>query len=272
MAYNVSLDEENSGIYTSEEILAMILKHVKDLSEAQSKSEIHDIVLTIPQDWNMNQRKMLIDAAELSGLRVVSLITENVGAAIAYGVDRIDESDHIVLFINLGASDLELTLMRFFTTEKSGKKVENIEVLLEDGESNVGGFMFDKALVEIMVDHFNTNPKRKGKEDIRSNPRIMKRLFKEVSKYKEILSANNNVIVKLPELDGEINLDMTITREQFENAIKPYAEKIDAAIKRIIKTSGLSVNSIHSFEIIGGGLRVPIIKDTISNAIGDNSI
>ena len=77
---------------------------------------------------------MLIDSAELAGLRVVSLIPENVGAAVAYGVDRVDETDHYVLFINLGASDLELTFIRYFATEKGGKKVENIEVLLEDGE------------------------------------------------------------------------------------------------------------------------------------------
>lgn len=102
---------------------------------------------------------MLIDASELAGLRVGALITENVGAAISYGVDWSDESDHFVLFINLGATDLELTLIRFYTTLKNGKKVENIEVLLEDGERDVGGFIFDKALVEIMVDHFNKNPK-----------------------------------------------------------------------------------------------------------------
>ena len=156
---------------------------------------------------------MLIDSAELAELRVVALITENVGAAISYGVDRLDESDHIVLFINLGATDLELTLMKFFTTEKSGKKVENIEVLFEETEWDVGGFIFDKALVEIMVDHFNSNPKWKGKEDIRQNAKVMKRLFREVGKYKEILSANKDVFIKLAELDGELNLELTITRE-----------------------------------------------------------
>jgi molecular chaperone DnaK (HSP70) len=68
------------------------------------------------------------------------------------------------------------------------------------------------------------------------------------------LSSNKDVFIKLPELDGYINLEITISREQFEKAIKVYADKIEAAIKRIIEKSGLSINGIHSFEIIGGGL------------------
>lgn len=100
----------------------------------------------------------------------------------------------------------------------------------------------------------------------------MKWLFREVGKYKEILSSNKDVFIKLPELDGYINLEITISREQFEKAIKVYADKIEVAIKRIIEKSGLSINGIHSFEIIGGGLWVPMIKETISKAIGDTSI
>ena len=156
---------------------------------------------------------MLIDSAELVGLRIVSLVTENIGSVIAYAVDRQDEQDHFVLFINLGATDLELTMFRLFVTEKSGKKIENIEVIAEEYVPNVGGNEHDRVLVEMMVDHFNALPKRKGKEDVRSNPRVMKRLFREVQKYKEILSSNKEVNVKLPELADQIDLQMTITRE-----------------------------------------------------------
>lgn len=85
-------------------------------------------------------------------------------------------------------------------TEKSGKKIENIELLAEEYIRDVGGDLHDWVLVEIMVDHFNNLPKRKGKEDVRQNPKIMKRLFREVGKYKEILSSNKEVNVKLPEL------------------------------------------------------------------------
>jgi len=110
---------------------------------------------------------MLVDSAELVGLRIVSMISENVGSVIAYAVDRLDEQDHFVLFINLGATDLELSLFWLFVTEKSGKKVENIELLAEDYVSDVGGDLHDWVLVEIMVDHFNNLPKWKGKEDVR---------------------------------------------------------------------------------------------------------
>jgi len=193
--------------------MSMILKHAKDLAETQSKSEIQDVVLTIPAGWNMNKRQMLVDSAEMVGLWIVSMISENVGSVVAYAVDRQDETDHFVLFINLGATDLELSLFWLFLTEKSGKKVENIEVIAEEYVPDVGGQLHDWVLVEIMVNFFNALPKRKGKEDIRSNPRVMKRLMREVSKYKEILSSNKEVGIKLPELADEIDLAMTITRE-----------------------------------------------------------
>lgn len=149
---------------------------------------------------------MLVDSAELVGLWIVSLLTENVGSAIAYAVDWLDESDHFVLFINLGASDLELTMFWLFTTEKSGKKVENIEVIAEDIVHDVGGNLHDRVLVEMMINTFNALPKWKGKEDIRTNPKIMKWLFWEVSKYKEILSSNKEVNVKLAELADYVDL------------------------------------------------------------------
>ncbi len=97
-------------------------------------------------------------------------------------------------------------MFRLFVTEKSGKKIENIEVIAEEYVSDVGGNEHDWLLVEMMVNHFNSLPKWKGKEDVRTNPRVMKWLFWEVSKYKEILSSNKEVNVKLPELADQIDL------------------------------------------------------------------
>lgn len=206
---------------------------------------------------------MLVDSAELVGLRIVSMISENVGSVIAYAVDRLDEQDHFVLFINLGSTDLELSLFWLFVTEKNGKKVENIELLAEEYVRDVGGDLHDWVLVEIMVDHFNNLPKRKGKEDVRLNPKIMKWLFREVGKYKEILSSNKEVNIKLPELADELDLIMVITRDQYEAGIKESTEKVSDAIKWIISKSNLDPSSIHSYEITGGGLRVPLVRDKI---------
>lgn len=104
-------------------------------------------------------------------------------------------------------------MFRLFTTEKSGKKVENIEIIAEDIVHDVGGNLHDRVLVEMMINAFNALPKWKGKEDIWSNPKIMKRLFWEVSKFKEILSSNKEVNVKLAELADYVDLQMTITWE-----------------------------------------------------------
>ena len=159
---------------------------------------------------------MLLDAAELAGLRVLSMVSQNTASAVAYGVDRLDETEHVALFINLGSSNLEMTLARFIHTGDS-KKTETIEILDETSVKNVGGRSVDLAIIDLLVNHFNGLDARKGKEDIRGKPRVMKRLLKEVGPYKEILSANKEVHIKIPEVADYIDLEMTLTREMLEH-------------------------------------------------------
>jgi molecular chaperone DnaK (HSP70) len=138
---------------------------------------------------------MMMDAADLAGLSVLQLIHENVAAATMYGIDRLDQNEtHNVLFYNMGGDDTEVTIAQFSTITEvpSGKVYEHIEILSEVFESALGGNEFDKVIVNMMIEEFNGMKERQGEPDVSTNMRAVKRLQKEATKCKDILSANKH--------------------------------------------------------------------------------
>lgn len=136
---------------------------------------------------------MIIDSAEIAGLSVLQLVHENTAAATMFGIDRLDtDKTHTVLFYNMGGMDTEVSLVRYSAIQDpyTNKSFEHIEILAETYDKELGGSDFDLVLVNLLVERFNSMKEREGKPDIRSNPRAMKRLIKEVVKVKDILSAN----------------------------------------------------------------------------------
>jgi hypoxia up-regulated 1 len=196
-------DERVEEIYYTEELIAMILKAGRTFAEKQCGSIIKDSVITIPSYFTPTQKRMMIDAAELAGLSVLQLIHENTAVATMYGIDRLDsEAPHTVLFYNMGGIDTEVSLVRYSTITDvvTNKSYEHIEILAEAYDKNLGGYDLDIVLVNMLADEFNALKERKGKPDVRTYPRTLKRLLKEVTKIKDVLSANKQMQVKLAEL------------------------------------------------------------------------
>ncbi|CAI2382877.1 unnamed protein product [Moneuplotes crassus] len=283
IAFKVELPEAGeakSYVFTVEEVLAMILSHAKYLAEVQSNGAVKNIYLTVPSWFSVSQRRMLNDALEMAGLESSGMIEENVAASIAYGVSRLDEnSTHTVLFLNLGSSDFEATVVDFFARAenvtdrrgniKKGEVVENVEVRSQSHSEQVSGRAFDIEILNILADHFNQMESRQGKQDIREMPRVVNRLFKEIPKIKETLSANKEKIVNIQEVADYENLKMTITRAQFEQSISKYLEALRTAISQAIDKAGVALEHIDAVEIIGGALRVPKVKEVLQEQIGD---
>jgi len=174
------------------------------MSEKQAGGmTIKDCVITIPAYFSNDQRRMILDAAEIAGLAVLQLVHENTAAATMFGIDRLDKDRPVtVLFYNMGAMDTEVSLVRYsaITEMPANKTYEHVEVLAESWDASLGGSDLDRVLVNILADRFNALKERKGKPDVRESPRAIKRLTKEVLKMKDILSANKQVQVKLGEL------------------------------------------------------------------------
>ena len=225
--------KDEQSIYYTEEILAMILKYGRQLSEIQSGgATVKDSVITIPSYFNQEQRRMIIDAAELAGLNVVQLIHENVAAATMFGIDRLDsEKDLYVMFYNMGGIDTEVLIGKFSAiTDDKNKTYESVEILAEAFDPQLGGEDFDKVIVEMMIEAFNALPERKNKADVRTNDRAMKRLFKESIKVKDILSANKIADIKVPELVDYVTLKTVLQRSDFELRSKHLLDRVSLPV------------------------------------------
>lgn len=283
IAFKVDLKtagETKSYVFTVEEILAMLLSHLKFLAEKQSKGSVKDVFLTVPTSFTMNQRRMLNDAVELADLKCIGMTEENIAAAITYGVDRKDDNQtHTAMFLNLGSSDFEVTIANFYAQNenktdkygnvKVGDMVENIEILSQVSDNRVSGRLFDFELLNILAEHFNSLKTRVGKPDIRENPRIVNRLLKEVPKIKDTLSANKEMIVTIPEVADYENLKMLIQRTDFEEKIDKYMKYLHDTVTLALEKAKVQIDQLSTVEIIGGALRVPKVKDVFTELLGD---
>lgn len=199
---------------------------------------------------------------------------ENVAAATMFGIDRLDnEKDLIMLIYNMGGVDTEVTLVRYSSiTDEKKKEHEHVEILAEAWDQNMGGQDFDFVITEMLVEKFNELPERKGKADVRTNVRAMKRLQKEAIKTKDVLSSNRLADVKVPELLDYVTLKTQLKREDFEARSEHIFSKIDVPVQRVLEISGLSLDDIDQVEILGGGLRVPKVQELIKEATGKSEL
>lgn len=267
--------KEEQTIYYTEELLAMVFKYGRSLSEIQSEgATVKDAVITIPSYFDQQQRRMVMDAADLAGLYVIQLVHENVAAATMFAIDRLDtEKDVNVLFYNMGGVDTEVTIARFSAiTDEKNKQFEHVEILAEAYDAHLGGNDFDLVIVNMMVEAFNAMPERKGKADVRENERAMKRLFKESSKVKDILSANKVADVKVPELVDYVTLRTLLQRTDFDQRSEHLLSRVSLPVKEVLEKSGLTLEDIDQVEILGGGLRVPRVHELIKLATNKHEL
>ena len=279
IGYHISLPDDKNFVNVemfSEEMIAMIFSHLKELAKKQTKSAATDVTITVPSYFTVNQRLMIKDAAELAGFNVLSLINENLSAGLMYAIDTKGiQYPSQILLINMGASDLELSVVRIDKVLEKGKgdkekEIKSIHVIDEIAVKDVGGYSFDIELAKILAEKFDSLPERKDKESILKNPKIIKRLMREILKIKEVLSTNKSVPVKMLAVADEINLEFTLDREVFENRIRPIVEKTRIAFEKILERH--PIDTISEVEILGGGLRVPLVKEFISNFIGNKTL
>lgn len=200
------LNEET--LYTPEELVAMMLQHAKDITKDYSEGQsIKDCVITVPSSFTQHERRALYDTAALVDLKILSLIEENTAAALHFGIDRVFEEPHNVLFYNMGAGSTQVTIAQYSSlVVKDGSKnktVGQFQVVGKAWDESLGGFDFDLVITEMLADRFNTiwNKKKSGKgKDIRDHVRPMTKLRVEATKLREVLSANQEMSYKAEQL------------------------------------------------------------------------
>ncbi|KAK2388427.1 heat shock cognate 70 kDa protein [Trifolium repens] len=227
--------DKNGTEYSPEELVAMVLTYAANLAEFHSKISIKDAVIAVPPYFGQAERRGLLQAAELAGINVLSLINEYSGAALQYGIDKdfSNESRHVV-FYDMGSSQ---------------GCAWNPEL---------GGQHMEMRLVEYFANEFNAQVG--GGIDVRKFPKAMAKLKKQVKRTKEILSANTAAPISVESLHGDLDFRSSITREKFEELCEDIWEKSLLPLKELLEHSGLSTDQIYAVELIGGATRVPKLQ------------
>ena len=264
---NSTLIDLKGKSYEIEEINAMLLEHVREMSNKFAESNLTECAITVPSFWNRGQRVALINTALAAGLNVLGLVNENTAAAVYYAIDRWDNStSHFVLFVNLGASYLQVSVARYAVGFKKNlaRNVQSVEVLAHSADDGIGGNLFDVAIALRVAEKFE----EKYGIALKGMNKVMARILMQANLAKKTLSANKSTQIVLSSLINGIDFIYTLTREEFEEMISPLMSKLSASLQKAISKAQLTYQNISSLEIIGGLTRIPKIQEVIKESTG----
>ncbi len=245
--------------YTPQQISAFILQKIKRDAEAFLGEKITKAVITVPAYFNDNQRQATKDAGAIAGLDVVRIINEPTAASLAYGIDK-SEKEQKILVYDFGGGTLDVTVMDF------GNGV--FQVLSTSGDTQLGGTDMDNALVDYIAEEFM----RKEGIDLRKDKNAYIRLKDAAEKAKIELSSSLQTEVNLPYItstqEGPKHLVMTITRAKLEELVTPLVERTGESIKKALEAAKLTKDDIDRVILVGGPTRMPIVQRFVENYLG----
>jgi len=258
--------------YSVEEIAAMTMIHGRENAEAFAEEKgIKDVVLTVPSFYTQSERQAYLDAAEIAGLKVLSLIEENTAAALQYGLDRIFKEEgktHKMLVYNMGAASTQVSIFEFthYAAKKGGKNVTfgQFTAIGKGWDETLGGEEWESRLVEFMADEFNKQ-RGEGKKDIREIPRPMARFRQTALKVKQVLSANQKFPITVQSLYEDKDFKSMITRDAFVKMSDDLFERVLLPVKDALEMANITAEDIDQVEIIGGGVRIPKIQSLLKD-------
>ncbi|KAF5256561.1 hypothetical protein FOXYS1_12957 [Fusarium oxysporum] len=247
--------------FTATQLVAMYLSKIKQTAGAELKLPVQDVCLSVPPWFTDVQRRALIDAAEIAGLRVLRLINDGTAAALGWGITKLDlpapeEAPRRVCFVDIGHSSYTVSIVEF-------KKGE-LAVKATTWDKDFGGRDFDRALVDHLAKEF----KGKYKVDIMTHGRALARTIAAAEKTKKILSANQQAPVNIESLMNDIDASAMITRQEFEAMIEPLLARTHLPLEEALAQAKLTKDDIDVIEVVGGGSRVPALKERIQEFFG----
>lgn len=246
----------NKEKFTATQLVAMYLSKIKQTAANELKLPVSELCMSVPAWFTDVQRRALLDAAEIAGLKLLRLMNDTTAAALGWGITKLDlpgpeESPRRVCFIDIGHSNYTCSVVEF-------KKGE-LAVKATAWDRNFGGRDFDKALVDHLAKEF----KGKYKVDIYTHGRAMARTIAAAERTKKILSANQQAPVNIESLMNDVDASAMVTRQEFEAMIEPLLKRVHLPLEQALAQAELSKEDIDVIEIVGGGSRVPALKDRI---------
>ena len=248
--------------YTSQEISARTLMKLKRDAEAYLGDTVTDAVITVPAYFSDAQRQATKEAGEIAGLNVLRIINEPTSAALAYGLDKGDQEQTILVF-DLGGGTFDVSLLEI------GDGV--VEVKATSGDNHLGGDDWDNAIVEWMVTQF----KNAHGVDLSKDKMAMQRLQEAAEKAKIELSSSTQSSINLPYItasaEGPLHLEETLSRAQFESMTADLLKRTKAPVEAVIKDAGISVKDIDQVVLVGGSTRMPAVSELVKEVTGKDA-
>lgn len=244
--------------FTATQLIAMFLVRAKQTASAELRLPVNDLVLSCPAWYTDAQRRSILDAAEIAGVKTLRLINETTAAALGWGITKLDlpsaeEKPRRVAFIDVGHSNYTATIAEF-------KKGE-LKIVGTASDRHFGGRNFDQAI----MDHFRKIWQDKHKIDIYSNDKARVRVQAAVEKLKKVLSANASAPINVEMVMNDIDVSGFLKREELEELVAPLLAKATAPVEQALADAKLKAEDIDVIELVGGASRVPALK----KAIGD---
>ena len=258
MGTDYKVDIDGKG-YTPQEISAIILQKLKADAEGYLGQQVTEAVITVPAYFTDAQRQATKDAGRIAGLDVKRIINEPTAAALAYGMDKLDEEKKILVF-DLGGGTFDVSILEI------GEGT--FEVLATAGNNRLGGDDFDKVIIDYLADEF----KKAEGVDLRSDKMALQRLKEAAEKAKKELSSTMSTNINLPFItataEGPKHMNIDLSRAKFNELTADLVEKTMGPTKSALADAGLSVSEIDDVLLVGGSTRIPAVQEAVKNFIG----
>ncbi|XP_073513128.1 hypoxia up-regulated protein 1 isoform X1 [Phyllobates terribilis] len=261
-------------LYSPEELLAMTLNYTRTLAEEFAEQPIKDVVITVPVFFNQAERRAVLQAAKLAGLKVLQLINDNTAVALNYGVFRrkdINATAQSIMFYDMGSRSTACTIVTYQTTKTKESGIQpQLQIRGVGFDRSLGGIEIDVRLRAHLAKLFNEQ--KKSKKDVRENPRAMAKLLKEANRVKTILSANNDHMAQIEGLMDDIDFKAKVTRQDLEELCADIFERVSSPVQKALSSAEMNMDEIDQVIIVGGSTRIPKVQELLLKAVGKEEL